>query len=183
MFKVKELAEKVNNLSQNSSTDIVEIGLAFYEAKEHLDDAEYADFLQLTHYESKSSMIRKWIGIGKSYQRFKSIQSKLPPVFTTIYTLAKMPDADYLRLMKSDILKVSVTTKEINDFLNPQKTKNKQPRLIIEFNNLSNEYQLKEMFDFIESTYSSYIKIKMNDECKDLLEAANSKSHLTLKAA
>lgn len=183
MFNANELAEKVNNLSHNSAKDIVEIGLVFYEAKEHLSERDYISFLKMTHYDQKSSMIRKWYGIGKSYQRLSTIQKRLPPVVTTIYIVATMSIDKFERLLKSDVLQNSSTTKEITDFLDPPKSRKKNSRLIIEFVTPMNDYQLKEMYDYIESTYSSFIELKMNEEFRALLDAANSKTHLFRKAA
>lgn len=183
MFSSVKLAEKVNTLSQTSATNILEIGLAFFEAKEHLEDDVYEEFLTLTHYKDKSSMIRKWNGIGKSYQRLSSVSKHLPPVFTTIYKLSTLSPDELDALISSGILTPSVSTKEINDELHPKSKKQNHARLVVEFTLPNSEFHLKELCDLIESAYSSFVTMKMNDEAKDLLDAANSKSHLTLKAA
>jgi len=183
MLSSTELADKVNKLTQSSATNILEIGLAFSEAKEHLDGNAYADFLNLTQYVEKSSMIRKWEGIGKSYQSLSSLSNHLPPVFTTIYKLSTLSSDQLNSLIASGILTTSVSTKEINDELHPKSKKQRHARIVVEFNAPNIEFHLKELNDLIESKYSSFIKLTLNDEARDLLDAANSNSHLTLKAA
>jgi hypothetical protein len=183
MFSSDQLAEKVNSLTQSSASNILEIGLAFHEAKQHLKESDFQDFLNRTKYAEKSPMIRKWIGIGKSYQKLKSVSKQLPPVFTTIYKLSTITPDELNSLIKTGVLTPSVSTKEINDELHPKSKKQRNARLIIEFATPNCEFELKELCDLIESTYSPFVKLEMNDEAKDLLDAANSKSYPSLKAA
>ena len=183
MFNSDELAEKVNSLSQSCVTDILEIGLAYFEAKEHLEESHYQDFLQKTKYAKNSSMIRKWYGIGKSYQRLSSVSEKLPPVFTTVYKIATITADELQLLISSGVLNPSVSTKEILDELHPKSKKQNLARIVVEFNDANCAFHLKELFDFIESNYSSFAKLKTNDVAKDLLDAANSKSFQLRKAA
>ncbi len=67
--------------------------------------------------------------------------------------------------------------------MHPKSKKQKLARIIVEFNDANCEFQIKELFDLIESNYSSFVKLKMNDEAKDLLDAANSKSFQLRKVA
>ena len=69
------------------------------------------------------------------------------------------------------------------DELHPKSKKQRHARIVIEFNAPNIEFHLKELNDLIEWKYSSFIKLTLNDEARDLLDAANSNSHLTLKAA
>jgi hypothetical protein len=183
MFSAKELADKVNNLTQSSAENILEIGLAFYEAEEHLEDDDYRDFLSKTQYVDKSSMIRKWKGIGKSYQRLRSVRQYLPPVFTTIYKLSTITADELDSLIKSNVLTPSVSTKEITDELHPKNKKQRNARIVVEFVAPHCELEILELCNLLDSEYSSFITLTLNDEAKDLLDAANSKSSLSLKAA
>jgi hypothetical protein len=183
MFDSTRLAEKVNNLSISSASNILEIGLAFFEAKAHLNDQDYRDFLILTKYTDKSSMIRKWNGIGKCYQRLKAILKHLPPVFTTIYKLSTISPHDLDRLLASGVLTQSVSTREIIEELQPRAQRQKFPRIVVEFNDRSCEIRLKQLFDLIESEYSSFVTVQMNEDAKNLLDAASKKYQQLRKVA
>lgn len=183
MFDKAKMVAKVNQLSQNSADNIIEIGLTFSEAKEHLQEIDFEDFLKETHYVEKSSMVRKWIGIGKASVRLKSVSQHLPPVFTTIYKLSTIKPDELQNLISSGILTPSVSTNEINDELHPKSKRVKKPRLILEFNPTVDSLSLKELIESIETQFASSVTIKMNDEANDSLDAANSESIPKLKAA
>jgi hypothetical protein len=183
MFSAKELADKVNNLTQSSAENILEIGLAFYEAEEHLKGDDYRNFLSETQYVDKSSMIRKWKGIGKSYQRLRSVRQYLPPVFTTIYKLSTITADELDSLIKSNVLTPSVSTKEIIEELHPKSKKQRNARIVVEFVAQNCELEVLELCNLIDTEYSSFITITLNDEAIDLINVASSNSSLSLKAA
>jgi hypothetical protein len=176
MFDSEKLAEKVNSLSQSSVSNILEISLAFFEAKQHLPKDQYCDFLNRTRYKDNSSMIRKYLCVGKSYQRLSSIAQNLPPVFTTIYKLSTVTAEELDKLIASNILHPDVQTREIDAELKPHSKKQIPARFTIEFNDHDCDFELKALYDVIKTNYASFLQIKMNDEAKEMLCAANNQS-------
>lgn len=92
-------AEKVNALSAKTVESILTIGTLMNEAKAELSKSDYEDFLRQTKYAAKSSSIRKWEKIGKSYMRLKPIAHLLPSNWSTLYKLAGL-DASQLDLLE-----------------------------------------------------------------------------------
>ena len=88
------------------------------DAKSELSTEEYQEFLKVTKYDQKSSSVRKWEVIGKSYLRLKPIASLLPPIWSTIYKLSSLKPYQLDLLQQMNILHPSMTAKEIDNELN-----------------------------------------------------------------
>jgi hypothetical protein len=123
---------KMNSLSLNTVESILEIGNLMIEAKQELKKDEYQEFLKLTKYDQKSSSIRKWEVIGKSYLRLKPIAMLLPPIWSTIYKLASLNPNQLDLLQQMNILHPSMTAKEIDNELKTPSTKSSSLRITIQ---------------------------------------------------
>ena len=168
MYSVGDLSSQVNELSRNSTENLLEIGSIFLDAKTHLSKSEYEQFLKETHYVENSSTVRKWERIGGAYLRLKTISNYLPPVFTTLYTLSQLTPDELDVLIKNNILKPSVTSKEINDELNKKTKSIILPKFTVYFNELATEDIVNEVNSFL-SNYSTFLVINANDVAQEIL--------------
>ncbi len=182
MNSTDKYADTVIKLTKDSANNIIEIGKVFLEAEHILEKSEYQKFLQKTNYVDKSSMIRKWENIGKSYQRLMSISNLLPAAFSTIYKLSTLEPDQLDLLVTSEILNPSISLREINDELNPKMKNQIKPRIIIEFKDKNCEFLIKELNEFIKNNYSLHINLKINEIADELINSANN-SLTILKAA
>ena len=177
-YTVTEMSSRVNNLSKNSVENLLEIGNIFFESKTNFTTSDYNEFLKETHYVEKSSTIRKWELIGKSYLKLKEISDRLPPVFTTLYFLSKLSDEEFNTVITGEVLKPSVTTEEIETSLYKSSIKSKSvPKIVIEFNESVSFGVVKEIDDLLQG-YSNFIEIKKNDEVKEYISMSNNVSTL-----
>lgn len=117
MKKIEIYVKKMNSLSLNTVESILEIGNLMIDAKNELPTEEYQEFLKVTKYDQKSSSVRKWEVIGKSYLRLKPIASLLPPIWSTIYKLSSLKPYQLDLLQQLNILHPSMTAKEIDNEL------------------------------------------------------------------
>jgi len=175
MKKVKEYSSKVNSLTQNTSANILEIGLLYEDAKVNLSKNEYMQFLIETSYKEETPSVRKWIQIGKANLRLKPIVHLLPPVISTIYKLTTIPSSQLDLLIKDKIIIPSVTTKEIDDYLNPLNQKPVPIKLVIDIDPNIDEFTLETIFEHInDNSINSFFEIKPNEEAQRLLDLAQS---------
>lgn len=168
-----DLADKFNSLSRDCTENILEAALLMSEAKESLSKSDYEDFLQLTNYQAKSSSVRKWIQIGKSYVRLKPISHNIPPVWTTIYKISTLKPDQLDLLERNNVLKSSVTAKEIDDAINT-KNRSHQPkyRISIQLDKASSDEEIKELLAIIkENTANLSCQIRLTDDIENLLNA------------
>jgi hypothetical protein len=175
-----DLADKFNSLSRDCTENILEAALLMSEAKESLSKSDYEDFLKLTNYQAKSSSVRKWIQIGKSYVRLKPISHNIPPVWTTIYKISTLK-ADQLDLLeKNNVLKPSVTAKDIDDAINT-KNRSHQPkyRISIQLDASSSSEEIKGLLALIKENIASLsCQIRLTDDIETLLNSQNPKEKI-----
>ncbi len=182
MNQINEFVSKVNSLSQNSAENLLEIGLAFLDAKQQLSEKEHQQFLKETHYTEDSSTVRKWERIGQAHLRLKSISPLLPPVFTTLYRLSQLDPGELDSLVKNKIISPSATTKQIDAELHPQSKSTNEAKITISFNAYANDETVQEIHNYLLS-YSSYLDVKTNDEAQEMINRATNQSCVELKVA
>jgi len=129
---ITKFVVKMNSLSLNTVESILEIGILMIDAKSELSTDEYQEFLKITKYDQKSSSIRKWEVIGKSYLRLKPIAPLLPPIWSTIYKLSSLKPYQLDLLQQMNILHPSMTAKEIDNELKTPSKKSSTLRITIQ---------------------------------------------------
>jgi len=182
MSSVKDFSSLVNTLRKDTANNLLEIGCAFSDAKKKLTETEYKEFLKDTNYVENSSTVRKWQVIGNAYFRLKNICEYLPPVFTTIYKLSRLRAEQLDVLIKNNIIRPEMTTKDISNELNPKSKAVNPPKMTIRFNQNVTEQIVKEINNFL-AKYDMCLEIKSNEKAKELIEAINQRNYLTLIAA
>ena len=157
MKKIEIYVKRINSLSLNTVESILEIGNLMIDAKSELSTEEYREFLKLTKYDQKSSSVRKWEVIGKSYLRLKPIAPLLPPIWSTIYKLASLKPSQLDHLHQINLLHSSVTAKEIDAELKTPTFKKPHLRLTIDLDDDIDEKTAKQLIAEI-SRYSCTLK-------------------------
>lgn len=168
MNKIENYSSKVNSITLNTVENILEIGRLMLECKDVLEPDEYDMFLKQTHYGEETSTVRKWNRIGESYVRLKSISQHLPPVVSTLYKLSTLDSNKLNSLIDSQILKPTVTLKEIHDELNPSKTTDNSFCITLEIDSTIDENTLQEILESLDN-YKKVIDVKMSQEVKNIL--------------
>lgn len=172
----EDLIERVNCLTKNTANNILEIGSVMVEAKDELQSDDYEDFLSATGYQQKSASIRKWLTIGNAYIKLKPIVHRLPPLWTTIYKIAKLDSNKLDLLEQSEVLNPAVTAREIDEFLNTNNKHNaKQIKFTLKFDLSVSADEVKRLHDLITtSLMNSPCELILTDEAEELLNAATS---------
>ena len=119
--------KRISSLKTNTAENILSIGLVMKEAKINLSKDDFQSFLKSTHYEEKSSSVRKWIQIGDAYQRLRPIANKLPVAWSTIYKLSKIDSNKFDLLERMNVLHSEITAREIDEHLSVKNRANTRP--------------------------------------------------------
>ena len=185
MNDYKYYAEKVSSLKANTAQNILTIGLFVSEAKSKLSDDDFKSFLDSTHYTDKSSSVRKWIQIGKAYQRLNPIASKLPVAWSTIYKLSNLAADKFDLLERRNVLNATVTAREIDECLSVKNPANaKKIQITIKFDLSTDPLTFKKTHDLIsKSLPNSLSQMILTEEAEALLNAANSSASILKQAA
>ena len=176
---------KISSLKTNTAENILSIGLVMKEAKINLSKDDFQSFLKSTHYEEKSSSVRKWIQIGDAYQRLSPIANKLPVAWSTIYKLSKIDSNKFDLLERMNILHSTITAREIDEHLSVKNRANaKKIQLTLKFDLNVSPASFKRLHDSISKLISNSIcEVTLTDEAEALLNAANSNPSLLKQAA
>ena len=132
MSKLKEYVSKYSALSTKSVESILDIGSLMLDAKTELL-SEYETFLSAIKYDNKSSSVRKWHVIGKSRTKLEMYKDRIPPMWSTIYALAELDASVLDELVTNDVLKSSMTAKELKSALTPKLRDKKSYSIHIKF--------------------------------------------------
>jgi hypothetical protein len=133
MSKIKEYVSKFSSLSTKSVDSILDIGSLMLDAKTELQQTEYESFLSAIKYDNKSSSVRKWQVIGKSRTKLEMYKDRIPPMWSTIYALAELDPKVLEELVTNDVLKSSMTAKELKSALTPRLREKKSYSIHIKF--------------------------------------------------
>jgi hypothetical protein len=168
MNSVSDFASKINELTKNTASNILDIASLMTDAKSELSSDDFNLMLDDTKYSKNSSSIRKWLVIGKSYQRLMPIADKLPPNWSTIYKLSTLEPAELDLLEKDNIICCSITAREIDDALSKSQSKKFIYKVTISIDNTFDVNEFKRLIDEFK-TYQFVTKVSMNDELKNLI--------------
>lgn len=177
--------KQISSLKTNTAENILNIGLVMKDAKLNLSKDDYQSFLKSTHYEEKSSSVRKWIQIGNAYQRLNPISHKLPVAWSTIYKLSKIDSNKFDLLERMNVLHSTITAREIDEHLSVKNRSNsKKIHMTLKFDLNVSPASFKRVHDSVSKIISKTIcEVILTDEAEALLNAANSNPSLLKKAA
>lgn len=168
MTSVSNFASKINELTKNTASNILDIASLMTDAKSELSSDDFNLMLEDTKYSKSSSSIRKWLVIGNSYQRLMPIVKKLPPNWSTIYKLSTLEPAELDLLEKNNIICCSVSAREIDDALSKSQSKKSNYKVTISIDKTFDVSEFKRLIDEFK-TYQFVTKVSMNDELKNLI--------------
>ena len=144
------------------------------DAKQNLIATEYEKFLQETSYQSETSTVRKWMCIGSSYIRLKPIANLLPPTFSVIYKLSTLDTNSLDKLATENVLKPSVTLKEIENSIKTLSVATPKPTVVLKFDPQIHEMIFVELMDMLQKlSAQNLINLKMNTDAEDLYQSAH----------
>ena len=171
---------RVSTLSRNSSVSILKLGLLHYECKKNLSSNDYELFLHQTDFKNNSCTVRKYKRIGESYSRLKPIVKLLPPCWTTIYHISKLSNHELDLLEKNNVLSLSVTKLEIDEFLS-KKLNTKSQKFIykLKLNPTISPEELSSFHELISSYVTPNIgQLVLNDYTEQLINLGLSQSSI-----
>ncbi len=181
MNQVENYVKKMNGFTCVTAESILKIGNLMLEAKQKLPESDYQEFLKQTNYVGKSSSVRKWEKIGKSYFRLISIVKILPPYWLTIYKLSGLTAHELDTLKKLNIINPSITAKEIDAELKVPANKKASRSITLNFYNHADAQTISRLIKDIETNYQNLFTLKKSESIKALMCAAI--STVTLKLA
>jgi len=127
--------QKYNSSIQKTAENILELANVIKDAKTGLSDADFKKFrAAIGADEKKDSYIKKLLCIANASARLKPISDQLPPNYTTIYALAKMPTNDFQELRDIDAISPKMIASTLNILRpKPSKTRVNANELVLNF--------------------------------------------------
>jgi hypothetical protein len=116
--KVEEYASQYRLCIKKTAASILELACVVGEAKEDLSIEEFKKFrLSIGAPPSKDSYIKKLLKIANSSVRLSSVSDSLPPSYTTLYELAKMPSDSFQKVCNDKVLSPDMTAKMLTPYV------------------------------------------------------------------
>ena len=75
------------------------------------------EFCQKTNLDEKSATFKKYVKIGKKYEVFFKYQDKLPPNWTSLYTISSLKDEVVDSLLENDEITPNMTGLELKNLM------------------------------------------------------------------
>jgi hypothetical protein len=139
---------------------ILELALLLKNAEDNLSKTQFIVFREkISADETKDSYIKKLLCIAKKYSRLHFIAEKLPPSFTTLYTLSQLDDKAFTQLCDAKKIKPNMTLKDLAEYLN-RKPRNADHLFTLNLKKLSNANKASFIIE-IEKLCQLY-KIELN---------------------
>jgi hypothetical protein len=113
--KCRQLVEDYRRYANKSAQNTIGMAETVAAAKQEFekDDKGLNEFCDAVGLDAKGSTFRKLVAIGKKAERFKPLMHKLPPSWTTLYSLAKLSDDEFKIIAKMDDFGRDMTASEI----------------------------------------------------------------------
>ena len=122
--KIEQFVNQYHMCIQKTASVILELANIVNNAKNTLDNSEFQLFRDaIGANKFKDSYIKKLICIAKNSARFNPLSQKLPPNYTTIYSLSKLRNDKFQKVIDSNIISPDMTAKTLNHFLKISHTK------------------------------------------------------------
>jgi len=123
--KIEEYASQYRLCIKKTAASILELACVVGEAKKDLSYEEFIKFrLSIGAPPSKDSYIKKLLKIGNSSSRLSSVSDSLPPNYTTLYELAKMPSDSFQKVRNDGVLSPDMTAKTLSPYLDKTESSN-----------------------------------------------------------
>lgn len=117
----ERLYSEYSNFAVKTAQSTVEMCRVVYEAKTSLTKGEYLVFLNDIGYKKETNKIRKYIQIGKLYDKFISSVDLLPNSWTSIYEITLLPTDTLDALIAVDTDMTNLSGKQIKSLIESKK--------------------------------------------------------------
>ena len=117
----ERLYSEYSNFAVKTAQSTVEMCRVVYEAKTSLTKDEYLAFLNDIGYKSETNKVRKYIQIGKLYDKFISSVDLLPNSWTSIYEITLLPSDTLDALIAVDTDMTNLSGKQIKSLIELKK--------------------------------------------------------------
>jgi hypothetical protein len=108
--KIEQFISEYRMRVQKTATAILELANVVYSASTNLSKSEFESFRNAIGADkSKDSYIKKLICIAHQSARFNAISDKLPPNYTTLYSLSQLSDKEFQKIYLEDVISPQMT--------------------------------------------------------------------------
>jgi hypothetical protein len=137
--KIEQFISEYRVRVQKTATAILELANVVYSASTSLSKSEFESFRNAIGADkSKDSYIKKLICIAHQSARFNAISDKLPPSYTTLYTLSQLNDATFTQVCSDNVIAPNMTALALTSYVDKKSTKNVTD-IVLSLKNLSQE--------------------------------------------
>ena len=137
--KIEQFVSDYRMCVQKTATAILELANVVNSAYSSLSKSDFKAFRDaIGADESKDSYIKKLKCIAQKSARFNAISDKLPPSYTTLYTLSQLNDATFTQLCSDNVIAPNMTALALTSYVDKKSTKNVTD-IVLSLKNLSKE--------------------------------------------
>lgn len=135
--EVEKFANQYRLCVQKTASAILELACVVGDANRLLSKELFIEFRQaIGANASKDSYIKKLIRISKASARLNALSDKLPPNYTTLYSLSKMSDETFTQVCEDDVISPRMTALTLSPYLN-KKSNSTDLEVLLSFKNVS----------------------------------------------
>ena len=106
---------------RKSAKNVIELATVIGETYATLNEDQFKDFCKKIGYTTRSAYVSKMKTIYANLDRFKDVMQDLPGNYTTIYDLARMPLAQFEKLVANGGIKSTMKAPKIVKEVTPKK--------------------------------------------------------------
>ena len=163
--KIDDYASQYRLCVKKTAASILELACIVREAKDDLSCDEFAKFrLSIGAPPSKDSYIKKLLKIANSSARLSLVSDCLPPNYTTLYELAKMPSDSFQKVCNDKVLSPDMTAKILSPYISKKGTISMTANeSVLVFNNVASTQTLDALKNLQElcNKFKIILKTKM----------------------
>jgi hypothetical protein len=116
--QVEKFATQYHLCVQKTAIAILELAKVVGDAKRELSKELFVEFREaIGANASKDTYIKKLLCIAKASARFTSISDRLPPSYTTLYSLSQMKDDVFKKISTDDVISPEMTARTLVNYL------------------------------------------------------------------
>ena len=162
--KIEQFISEYRMRVQKTATAILELANVVYSASTSLSKSEFKAFRDaIGADESKDSYIKKLKCIAQKSARFNAISDKLPPSYTTLYTLSQLNDATFIQVCSDNVIAPNMTALALTSYVDKKSNKNDSD-IVLSFKNLSNDVKYLAFFEIQAVCKKFNIELKSSSQ-------------------
>ena len=160
--KIEVYASQYRLCIKKTAASILELAGVVGEAKKDLSCDEFRKFrLSIGAPASKDSYIKKLLKIANAYARLSLVSDNLPPNYTTIYELAKMPSDSFQKIHNDGVLSPDMTAKTLSPYLEKTESSNANANeAVLLFKNVAPTQRIDALKNLQELCHKFKIELK-----------------------